>query len=120
MKRRWLGMLVVSVMVNAVASNIIANAFICLLLQWMEPSVESGLEHAHLSMTCDHGGGPAVALQDEWFGFCLSGARSLGRGWMSPCPPRQSAYIPLFCRGLLQRQIQPVEKPHQLPVSKSG
>ncbi|KCW99347.1 hypothetical protein AN652_06945 [Xanthomonas arboricola pv. pruni] len=36
MKRRWLGMLVVSVMVNAVASNIIANAFICLLLQWME------------------------------------------------------------------------------------
>ncbi|PPT89374.1 hypothetical protein XarbCFBP8149_00615 [Xanthomonas arboricola] len=65
MERCWLGMLVVSVMVNAVASNIIANAFICPLLQWVEPRGESGLEHAHLSMTCGHGSGPAVALQDE-------------------------------------------------------
>lgn len=45
----------------------IAKAFICLFLQWMGPSVESGLEHAHLSMTFGHGGGPAVARQDEWF-----------------------------------------------------
>ncbi|WP_386135969.1 hypothetical protein [Xanthomonas arboricola] len=28
----------------------IAKVFICLFLRWMEPSVESVLEHAHLSM----------------------------------------------------------------------
>lgn len=55
-------------------------------------SAESGMEHAHLSMTCDHGSGPAVALQDEWFGFCLSSAALEGAG----CLHARHARAPTF------------------------